>query len=99
MIQTAESIVVSGSSTKFTNPMAAQKNYVFVADTDCWLLIGVTGASATIRGAGCYLFVSGQEPLRLKHPSYGSWWLGGENYYIHVIQDTAGGSATLATLG
>lgn len=83
-------LTVSGSSAKFTNPMATGQQYRFTATTDCWVKVGATGDSAAAATAGNHFVAKGQ-------------WLplSGDKaaeQYVHAIQASAGGYATLSLI-
>lgn len=92
-IRSTQYVAVAASSAKFTNAMVSGYQYMFTANTDCWVLVGATGGSAAADTANNILYIKGQV-LFLANPDSDST----TNSFVHVIQDSAGGDATLALI-
>lgn len=88
VIRTSQVLTVSGSSAKFTNAMKLGEVHRFSADVDCWVLVGATGASAAADTADNHLYLKGQTLWLSPHDE--------TNGFVHVIQESSGGSATLS---
>ena len=90
----AQYLAVATASAKFTNAMVPGQLYRFTANTDCWVKIGVTGASAAASAADNHLCLSGQT-LILRNPETSET----DESFVHVIRNTADGKATLSPIG
>ncbi len=90
-IRSSQYKAVTNTTGKFTNAMKPGFTYRFTASTNCWVLVGATGASATADTADNHLYITGQT-LFLANPDQ----TGTTNSFVHVIRDTADGDATLS---
>ncbi len=90
----AQYVAVGAASAKFTAAMEPGKLYRFVASTDCWLKISVTGGAAAANTADNHLYIAGQT-LILGNPETSEI----DEAFVHVIRITADGHANLAPMG
>lgn len=82
---------ISDSSVKFTTPMQPGLDYVFVANTDCWVKVTTTGGAAVADTADNFFVLSGTEvPLRSPDNSGTT-----TNSFVHAIRNTANGTGCL----
>ncbi len=92
-IRTSQVLAISGTSAKFTNAMSPGCKYRFTATTDCWVKVTATGGAAAADTANNHLYIKGQT-LILANPELSST----TDYFVHVIQDSAAGDATLSLI-
>ena len=81
---------VSGTSAKFANAMPQNVLHRLSANTDIWFLIGATGASAAAGTVDNHFLAKGQV-IYFSAPD-------ATNGFVHVIQDSAGGDASLSPI-
>lgn len=89
--RSAQYVAVGAGSAKFTTPMQPGQQYIFTANTDCWVKVTVTGGSAAANTADNIFYSAGQQ-LPLCSPDNGSTTT---NSFVHVIYESAAGDATL----
>ncbi len=88
--RSSQIVTVSGSNAKFTNAMVINQSYALISTTDCWFLIGATGATAAAATANnVYLPAGVFVEIKCNDATNG---------FVHVIQASAGGSACLVLL-
>jgi ABC-type uncharacterized transport system ATPase subunit len=88
-IRTGQVLAVSGTSAQFTSAMAVNQLYRLSANTDLWFLVGATGASATAgSSADSHFLAKGQVAYFGPHDA--------TNGFVHCIQDSASGNASLS---
>ena len=92
-IRTSQYVAIAGTSAKFAAAMASGQQYRFTANTDCWVKVTATGGAAAADTADNHYYVAGQT-LLLANPDQGSE----TNAFVHVIQDSAAGDATLSLI-
>jgi len=88
ILRTSQYKAIGGASAKFDSAMAVSQIYRFVANTDCWVLVGATGASAVADTANNHLYIKGQVIFLSAHDA--------ANGFVHMIQDSEAGDATLS---
>ena len=89
--RSSQVVTISGTSAKFTNAMTPGVQFMFTANTDCWVTVALTGGAAVAAAADNILYLKGQQ-LPLTSPDDGSTTT---NSFVHVIQASAGGSGCL----
>ena len=94
-IRHTQYVAVGAASAKFTNPMQAGQQYLFVANTDCWVKVTVTGGAAAANTADNILYKAGMPPIPLKSPDNAGTTT---NAFVHVIREAADGDACLMIL-
>jgi hypothetical protein len=80
---TLDFTAVSGSSAQFSTTMKAGQIFAFTASTDCWICQGANPTAA--KSAGSMFVAKGSRQLID----------GGEGAKLAVLQDSAGGNASL----
>ncbi len=89
-VQSSQALAISGSSGKFTNAMAQGVQYLFSCESDCWIKVAATGGSAAADTADNIFVKAGQViPLCNLEDS------GTTNSFVHAIQQSVAGDATL----
>jgi hypothetical protein len=86
-------VSVSGTSAKFTNALQHGLVYVFTCNTDCWIKMAATGGAAAADTAN-NMYVDKGVPIELENRDPGT-----TNSFLHVIQDSAAGNASLMVDG
>jgi hypothetical protein len=88
-------VAVGAASAGFTNPMQPGQQYLFTANTDCWVKVTVTGGSAAANTADNIMYKASMGPIPLCSPDNNGVTT---NSFVKVIRDSADGDACLAIL-
>jgi hypothetical protein len=94
-IRHTQYVAVGAASAGFTTPMKSGLQYLFSANTDCWVKVTVTGGSAAANTADNILYKAGMGWLPLMAPDNAGTTT---NSFVKVIRESADGDACLAIL-
>ncbi len=89
-VQSSQVLAVAGSSGKFTNAMAQGVQYLFSCESDCWIKVAATGGAAAADTADNIFVKAGMVVPLCNLEDTGT-----TNSFVHAIQQSAAGDATL----
>ena len=92
-MRSVQYLAVVSTTAKFTLPMDAGQEYLFISNVDCWVKTTVTGGAAAANTADNVLYIAGMQ-LVLSNPDK----IGNTNAFVHVIRDVGDGDAVLALM-